>query len=70
MAASGGAESELVRTFDGIFLLVLMSVLMLTCVHHLDQPKALLPDPPSPDQDEDQSSEEESSGDEIKSKVR
>ncbi|XP_056870116.1 zona pellucida sperm-binding protein 3-like [Takifugu flavidus] len=32
----------------------------------VDQPKALLPDPPSPDQDEDQTSEEESSGDGIK----
>lgn len=45
-----------------------MSMLMLTCIH-LDQ-KALFPDPPSPDQDEDQTSEEESSGEEIKSKVK
>lgn len=46
-----------------------MSMLMLTCIH-LDQ-KALIPDPPTPDQDldEDQTSEEESSGEEIKSKV-
>lgn len=58
----------MVRTF-GIFFLLLMSMLTLTCVHHLDQ-KALLPDPPSPDQDEDQTPEEESSGEEIKSKVR
>lgn len=45
-----------------------MSMLMLTCVP-LDQ-KAMLPDPPSPDQDEDQTAEEESSGEEIKSNMR
>lgn len=44
--------------------------LTLTCVHRLDQQKAPLPEPPSPDQEEDQTSEEESSGEEIKSKLR
>lgn len=52
-----------------VLLQLLMSMLMLTQVRHLDQ-KALLPDPPSPDQGEDRTSEEESSGEEIKSKGR